>query len=67
VRYNTGGGMRLKPADWWAVPLCHHHHIEDLHRTSHPEFDAKHGLDLRALAETLAARSPHIDKVEATQ
>jgi hypothetical protein len=62
VRWNTGGGMQLKPADWWTVPLCHHHHIIELHNMSHPEFDAKYGIDLRALAERLAAESPYLPK-----
>lgn len=62
---DTGGGMGLKPADWWTVPLCHHHHIEDLHRTSHVAFDAKHGTDLHALAQDLAARSPYLTQEEA--
>jgi hypothetical protein len=62
---DTGGGMNLKPADWWTVPLCHHHHINELHRTSHAEFDAKYGLNLHALAEHLAATSPYLAKENA--
>lgn len=59
VRQGTGGGTGLKPPDRWCVPLCHQHH-QDQHTMSHPAFDAKHGVDLRALAEKLAAASPYL-------
>lgn len=63
VRMNTGGGMGLKPPDCWTVPLCggpHGHHAEQ-HQRGHSEFDKEHNLNLRMLAETLAARSPYLD------
>lgn len=60
VRVETGGGMGMKPADYFSVPLCVDHHLEQ-HRIGHAEFDATHMLDLRALAEELAAMSPALD------
>lgn len=59
VRMNTGGGMGMKPPDRWTVPLCHEHHHEQ-HQIGHAAFDAKYGVDLRALAEELSGRSPFI-------
>ena len=59
VRMNTGAGTGLKPADHWAIPCCHPHHMEQ-HRIGHRLFDAKYGIDSRALAETFAALSPHL-------
>jgi hypothetical protein len=56
---NTGGGMGKKPADKWAVPLCGDHHGE-LHQGGQRTFEAKYRLDLKALADSLAAESPHI-------
>lgn len=60
VRVETGGGMGMKPADAFSVPLCVEHHLEQ-HRVGHAAFDAAHMLDLRALAEELAAMSPAVD------
>lgn len=59
VRMNTGGGTSLKPADWWTIPLCHMHHMEQ-HHLSHEAFDRKHKIDSRAEAEFLALASPYI-------
>ena len=68
VRLNTGGGVGLKPPDSACVPLCgpngwgpgsEGHHAEQ-HRIGHAAFDRKYALDLRAVAETLAARSPFL-------
>lgn len=59
VRMNTGGGVGKKPGPQWAISLCHAHHLEQ-HSIGHREFDAKYGLNSRALAEQLAALSPHL-------
>lgn len=59
MRDNTGAGTSLKPADRWCVSLCAAHHMEQ-HRIGHKKFDALYGVSLRALAETLAARSPFL-------
>jgi len=61
VRLNTGGGMGLKPPDKFSAPLCAEHHHEQ-HQIGHRAFDAKYGLDLRALAEELSAMSPHASR-----
>jgi hypothetical protein len=64
---DTGGGMGLKPPDWWTVPACggpSGHHAEQ-HRIGHKAFDAKYGLDSRAIAEQLAATSPYLTKEDA--
>lgn len=62
VRMGTGGGMGMKPPDRWSIPLCCVHHYEQ-HRTGHKAFDAKYGIDLREIAESLARRSPYLDVV----
>ena len=59
---NTGGGMGMKPDDCWTVPLCAKHHY-DLHTIGCRTFEARHRLDLRALAEELAAKSPFLNPV----
>ena len=59
VRMNTGGGMGMKPPDRRTVPLCHEHHHEQ-HQIGRAAFDAKYGLDFRALAEELSGLSPFI-------
>lgn len=59
VRVGTGGGTGLKPPDRWAVPLCPRHHGEG-HQTGWSTFEARYGLDLRAIAEGLAAASPFL-------
>ena len=70
VRMNTGGGTGMRPGDEWTVPLCgpggwgpgsEGHHAEQ-HRVGHAAFDRRYDLDLRAMAERLAAESPHLDK-----
>lgn len=57
VRTGTGGGMGMKPADWWCVPLCGFHH-GDLHNRGARSFEALHGLDLKAMALRLATLHP---------
>jgi hypothetical protein len=61
----TGGGMGMKPPDRWSVGLCVAHHREQ-HLIGHEAFDAKHGVDLRSLAEALARRSPYLEPVSAS-
>lgn len=61
VRIGTGGGIGLKPPDVGAtVPLCAVHHAE-LHAIGARTFEARHAVDLRALAERLAQLSPHLN------
>ena len=59
----TGGGVGLKPGDEWTVPLCVSHHAEQ-HQIGHAAFDRIHNLDLRGLAEYLAAQSPCLNPKE---
>jgi hypothetical protein len=61
VRNGTGAGTALLPGDEWCVPLCMVHHDEG-HNGGWKSFELKYGIDLRRLAEQLAARSPHIRK-----
>lgn len=59
VRIGTGGGMGIKPPDWFTIPLCDHHHKEQ-HAHGERTFGRKyyHYPDLRGLALNYAARSP---------
>jgi hypothetical protein len=56
-RRNTDGGEGLKPHDKWCFPACKRHHAEQ-HRGD-LTFEAKYGVDCRAMALELAAKSPH--------
>ena len=58
VRGGTDGGMGVKPSDFWAVPLCRTHHAQQ-HRLGEQMFQAHHQIDMRAIAQALALRSPH--------
>jgi hypothetical protein len=62
VRRGTDGGTGIKPSDKWVISLCAHHHHEQ-HRTGEATFEAAYDIDLRALAEGFARRSPHRDKL----
>jgi hypothetical protein len=55
------GGIGMKAADWATIPMCHDHHAER-HRRGWRTFDRQHDLDALALAKSLAARSPHIQR-----
>jgi hypothetical protein len=59
VRSGTDGGIALKPSDRWAISLCQHHHAEQ-HLIGEFAFEKAHGLDLVAIAEEFARRSPHL-------
>lgn len=61
VRTNTNGGVGLKPDDTWAISLCAGHHQEQ-HRIGEPAFEAKHRINMKALALEFAAKSPHRKK-----
>jgi len=58
VRLGTDGGTGIKPSDKWTVPLCAAHH-QELHDHGARSFEARYGLDLKAVAESLAISSPH--------
>ena len=63
VRIGTDGGMGLKPSDAWAIPLCAAHHARQ-HLVGEETFSAETGLDMWSAAAALAARSPHLRKLE---
>ena len=50
--------MSDKPHDKWCLPLCRGHHREQ-HHIGEPAFEFSYGIDMKAIAEGLAARSPH--------
>jgi hypothetical protein len=58
VRLGTDGGIGVKPSDWWTVSLCIHHHAEQ-HLIGEAAFETRYCIDLKALAQLFAARSPH--------
>lgn len=62
VRSGTDGGTGIKPGDMWAISLCAAHH-RDQHQVGEPEFERRHGIDMKALASEFAARSPHRTKL----
>jgi hypothetical protein len=57
VRSAATAGTGQKPHDAFGVSLCHTHHDEQ-HRLGLARFEAKYGIDLRALAAEFAQRSP---------
>ena len=58
IRSGTDGGIALKPSDRWTISLCATHHAEQ-HRIGEPAFEQRYAIDLTALAEEFARRSPH--------
>jgi hypothetical protein len=61
VRTGTDGGIGLKPSDTYAIPLCAEAHREQ-HQIGEPAFERRYGIDMRELAESHAAKSPHRKK-----
>lgn len=62
VRIGTDGGMGTKPSDRWCISLCREHHNRQ-HVVGERSFEAETGLNLRALAEEFATKSPHKSKL----
>lgn len=58
VRRGTDGGQGLKPSDQWTLSLCRWHHAEQ-HAIGEEAFEKRYAIDLLALAEEFARRSPH--------
>jgi hypothetical protein len=50
-------GTSLKPHDWFTVPLCRHHHLEQ-EPIGPDAFGDRHGIDLWEIADKLVQRSP---------
>jgi hypothetical protein len=55
----TARGVKLKPHDALCVPLCEVHHKEQ-HRNAHPQFDARHRIQLLALVRQFVWQAPDL-------
>jgi hypothetical protein len=62
VRKDTHAGLSLKPSDRWVISLCAHHHREQ-HNVGERAFERRYSIDLAALAQEFARRSPHHTKL----
>lgn len=62
LRMGTDGGMGFKPSDKWCWSACSEHHRSQ-HSLGEATFQKLHGLDLRALCEEFARKSPHRSKL----
>ena len=56
VRTGTDGGTSMKPSDNWTISLCAPHHAEQ-HAIGEPAFEARRGINMKALAAEFAASS----------
>lgn len=63
VRNGTGGGMSMKPSDRWCVSLCHDCHAQQ-HQMGEQSFERFAGINLKAMAEEFARKSPHWPKLK---
>nr|WP_089221010.1 hypothetical protein [Sphingomonas laterariae] len=63
VRRGTGGGMGMKPSDRHGISLCRTCHARQ-HLIGEAAFEAETGLDLRAMADAYARKSPHWSKLK---
>lgn len=55
-------GLGMKPGDNWTISLCSEHHRQQ-HEVGETSFEGWHGIDMRALAQEFAKRSPHRNKL----
>jgi hypothetical protein len=62
VRRGSGAGMGQKPDDWNTLSLCRDHHAEQ-HRLGEGSFEKRHTIDIRALADEFAAKSPRASQI----
>ena len=62
VSTSNNRGAGLKPSDAYTISLCHSHHMEQHQGTR--TFEAKHGINMLALAREFYERSPHRGKLE---
>lgn len=65
ARTGTDGGLSVKPSDCWVIPLCSAHH-QLQHRVGERDFERLMGINMKAIAEQLWAKSPHRLKLTAT-
>lgn len=63
VSHAGEAAMGQKVGDDHAVPLCAVHH-DEVHRIGRETFEARHGIDLNAVAAKLARASSHIRKAK---
>lgn len=54
----TDGGMGVKPSDRFVIPLCSAAHREQ-HNVGEAEFQRMYGVNMRKIADSLWAKSPH--------
>lgn len=57
VRTGTGAGMGQKTHDYWTISLCRECHATQ-HRIGETTFERMHNINMKALAEEFAAKSP---------
>lgn len=62
VRTGTDGGVGMKPGDQWAISLCSMHHRKQ-HLWGERTFGQAFKIDMKALAQEFAAKSPHRRKL----
>lgn len=66
IRSAANSGTGLKPPDWFLVPMCHWHHVEQ-HQHGQPAFERKYGLALLTLAAHYASISPDKEMKQAME
>ena len=62
VRTGTDGGTGMKPGDQWVISLCRFHHTIQ-HAHGEERFELAFGIDMKALAQEFAQKSPHRRKL----
>jgi hypothetical protein len=62
VRRANNSGMGFKPSDAFTLSLCKAHHAES--HAGESTFEAKHKIDLMALAREFYFASPHRHKLD---
>ena len=63
VRTGTDGGTGIKPGDQWTISLCSSHHLNQ-HRWGEAWFEQAYLIDMKALAQEFARKSPHRKKLK---
>jgi hypothetical protein len=62
VRRGSGAGVGQKPDDWNTLSLCRDCHREQ-HRVGEQTFEKRFGVDMRAVADEFAAKSPRAAQI----
>jgi hypothetical protein len=63
VRNGTDGGTGIKPSDKWCIALCKVCHNEQ-HTIGETSFEARHGINMKELAQAFLRDSPHRGKLD---